>query len=107
VLDESASINATDAGHVRAAANGFVEALSGTGASVAIIAFAQRARTGVPYTEVSGTTIGSTFRPFINGTASPAYLYPPATVGTRSGTNWQGALDQVNTLGKLPTSSCS
>jgi von Willebrand factor type A domain len=102
VLDESASINATDAGHVRAAANGFVSALSGTGASVAIIAFAQRARTGVPYTEVTPTTIGSTFSPFINGTSSPSFLYPPASLGTRSGTNWQGAFNQVYTLGELP-----
>ncbi|HUA49074.1 MAG TPA: VWA domain-containing protein [Solirubrobacteraceae bacterium] len=102
VLDESASINATDAAHVRAAANGFVSALSGTGATVAIIAFAQRARTGVPYTEVTPTTIGSTFSPFINGTSSPSFLYPPATLGTRSGTNWQGAFNQVTTLGDLP-----
>ncbi|HTX11850.1 MAG TPA: VWA domain-containing protein [Solirubrobacteraceae bacterium] len=102
VLDESASINATDAGHVRAAANGFVSALSGTGASVGIIAFAQRARTGVPYTEVTPTTIGSTFSPFINGTTTGSFLYPPASVGTRSGTNWQGAFNQVYALGEHP-----
>ena len=48
VLDESSSITTAQAVDVRAAANGFVTALSDTGSSVAIIAFAQRARTGVP-----------------------------------------------------------
>jgi uncharacterized repeat protein (TIGR01451 family) len=102
VLDESSSIDAIDAAHMRAAANGFVSALSGTGASVAIIAFAQGARTGVPYTEVTPTTISSTFSPFINGTTTGSFLHPPASVGTRGGTNWQGAFNQVFALGEHP-----
>ena len=103
VLDESASITAAQAVDVRAAANGFVGALSDTGSSVAIIAFATRARTGVNYTEVNPTTVGSTFQPFINNTSPNGYLNPPASVGTRNGTNWQGAFAQVSGLaGGLP-----
>jgi Domain of unknown function DUF11/von Willebrand factor type A domain len=105
VLDESASITAAQAVDVRNAANGFVGALSDTGSTVAIIAFATAARTGVKYTEVNPTTIGSTFTPFINNNPSSGhgYLNPPASVGTRNGTNWQGAFTQVSGLaGGLP-----
>ena len=48
---------------------------------------------------MSPTTIGSSFGPFINNTSGNGYLNPPANVGTRSGTNWQGAFAQVTTLG--------
>jgi hypothetical protein len=97
VLDESTSITNDQLDDVRTAARGFVTALSGTGASVAVIAFGQRARVGVPYTEVTGNgtsgTIASTFNPFINN--SPAsgngYGNPPSGF-SRSGTNWEEAL---------------
>jgi hypothetical protein len=114
VLDESASIASSppagsppgtpsEVDDVRAAADAFVGALSGSGAEVGIIAFAQRARTLVPYTRVDGGTITSTFDPAITGTASPSYPFPPSQYGTRNGTNWSGAFSQVAALGALPT----
>jgi hypothetical protein len=80
VLDESLSINAEDVVKTRDAAKAFVGALEGTGASVAVVAFAQRSRVLVPYTEVTGTTIASTFNPGLNNSrTSPAPRAPGRT----------------------------
>jgi uncharacterized repeat protein (TIGR01451 family) len=96
VLDESLSINADDVVKTREAAKAFVGALDDTGASVAVVAFAQRSRVLVPYTEVTGTTIASTFNPGLNNFAN-------ITSTARSGTNWQSAFNEVSTgLNGLP-----
>jgi uncharacterized repeat protein (TIGR01451 family) len=95
VLDESLSINEQDVVKTRDAAKAFVGALGDTGASVAVIAFAQHARTLVPYTEVDDTTIGNDFNPELNDFAN-------ISSAARSGTNWQAAFSQVTTLGGLP-----
>ena len=96
VLDESLSIDAADVVRTRDAAKAFVAALDDTGASVAVIAFAQRSRVLVPYTEVDGETIGSTFNPGLNNFANISST-------ARSGTNWESAFDEVSTgLPALP-----
>ncbi|HTU87380.1 MAG TPA: VWA domain-containing protein [Solirubrobacteraceae bacterium] len=96
VLDESLSINAEDVVKTRDAAKAFVAALDDTGARVAVIAFAQHARTLVPYTEVTGTTIDSTFNPGLNS-------YATISSTARSGTNWQSAFSAVSDLdGGIP-----
>lgn len=96
VLDESLSIDAADVVRTRDAAKAFVAALEDTGASVAVIAFAQRSRVLVPYTEVDADTIGSTFNPGLNNFANISST-------ARSGTNWQSAFNEVSTgLPALP-----
>jgi uncharacterized repeat protein (TIGR01451 family) len=90
VLDESSSINATDAGHIRTAANAFVAGLKDTGTQLAITAFAITARNLVSYQEISNTT-EPTFTTAINNNfidQSPG----------RAGTNWTDAFNLVRQL---------
>lgn len=107
VLDESASIPA--GGHVaevRAAANGFVNALEGTGSQLAITAFSVTGRPGVPvpaqnggsgYQTVTPTSAGI-FHAWINGpTGSPSNPtgFNPVNGPPNLGTNWQDGFNQV------------
>jgi hypothetical protein len=116
VLDESASIPAEGATEtVRDAALAFVRALSDTETSVGIIPFSVRARVGVEYTEVTGTSIGSTFQPFIRNTgdfnpsggATTGTGFNPSrsatsALGGTSGTNWDAGFATVSDLGPAP-----
>lgn len=93
VLDESGSIAVTSGAtaHVRAAATAFVEALSGTGSRVAIVAFSRTARIGVQYDIVNQGSL-STFTNFINSG------YHPVNDSAHAGTNWQDAFEKVKEL---------
>ena len=85
VLDESGSIaqsGATD--KVRAAANAFLSALSGTGSKVSIVDFSTSAAQQVPYTTVTQAAIDNTFEPYLKNQYKPD-----------GWTNWEDAFQKV------------
>ncbi len=93
VLDESGSIqdqNAINA--VRQASKSFVGALSGTGSSVSIVEFNTRARTVLPLTEVTDSSMQS-FYDYIDATSgNPDTGYDPSVyTNMERGTNWEDA----------------
>jgi uncharacterized repeat protein (TIGR01451 family) len=90
VLDESGSIedaDATDA--VRNATRAFLDALSGTGASVSIIDFSTTAKQQVDYTTVTSESITNTFNPYIDNEIPGGY-------NPSGWTNWEDAFDKVH-----------
>ena len=92
VLDESGSIassNATEA--VRSATRAFLDALSGTGASVAITDFSTTAQLQVDYTTVTPESVANVFDPYIDDRYDP-----------NGWTNWQAAFDTVHASNAKP-----
>ena len=99
ILDASGSIQTANAvGTVRTAASGFVNALSNTGSSVAVVEFATTADTPVAYQQVTPATISSVFDPYF-AAAGAGYLNKRYYDGRLSNfTNWESAFVQVNQL---------
>ncbi|HKO27378.1 MAG TPA: hypothetical protein VJU80_07965, partial [Solirubrobacteraceae bacterium] len=111
VLDESGSIVAPpgrpDLGNqtatVQKAARGFVEALTGTGSRLAIIAFSRRSRDGVSYRTVTRGA-ADVFKSWIgeNGHAGASVDgnagYHPQNRTENNGTNWQSPLERVQEM---------
>jgi len=92
VLDESGSIassNATEA--VRSATRAFLDALSGTGASVAVTDFSTTAQLQVDYTTVTPESVADVFNPYIDTRYDP-----------NGWTNWQAAFDTVHASNAKP-----
>ena len=81
ILDESGSIGTSGAtGAVRKAAKAFVNALDGTGSSVAVIDFSTAAQRPIDYTLVTPASIANTFNPYIDNQYVP-----------NGWTNWEDA----------------
>lgn len=103
VLDASASIVSPGSGLpnqtsvVREAANGFVNALIGTGSELATSAFWDRGRPGIGYQEVTDTS-ADTFRAWVDGTSAPG-TNPFNPTSSNTATNWEDALKQVGRTG--------
>ena len=92
VLDKSGSIassGATDT--VRAAARGFLQALSGTGSTVSIVDFSTTAAQPVPYTSVTENSIATVFDPYLKNGYKPS-----------GWTNWEAAFQQVERANAVP-----
>ena len=85
VLDESGSIQSSGATEkVRNAARAFLDALSGTGATVSIVDFSSSAARPIGYTTVTPDSIATVFEPYlVNG-------YRP-----NGWTNWEDAFSEV------------
>jgi uncharacterized repeat protein (TIGR01451 family) len=85
VLDKSGSIQSSgQTENVRNATRAFLDALSGTGASVSIVDFSSTAAQQVAYTTVTPESITQTFEPYLRN------VYKPSGY-----TNWQAAFAEV------------
>ena len=85
VLDKSGSIESSgQTENVRKATRAFLDALSGTGASVSITDFSSTAAQQVPYTTVTPQTIAGVFETYLT------QVYRPS-----GWTNWQAAFSEV------------
>lgn len=107
VLDESGSINPNGGpnhvGDVQSAASQFVNALTGTGSQLAIIAFSRRARQGVDYRPVNSAT-ENIFDRWIGHNGMPGQTvdghggYDPRDRIQQNGTNFQDPFELVQTI---------
>ncbi len=95
ILDESGSITDIPAytQNVRDAATAFVNGLSGTGSSLAVVAFGSSASTPVPvFTPVTPAWVTTVWTPYITNT------YGQSAGGKF--TNWEDALTKAQAIGK-------
>ena len=98
VLDESGSINSTEANSVREGARALANALLNSGASLQLVEF----NTTSSIINLGGTTVNSSLVSNLNsylGTGYGGLNYNPTSSGSCIGwTNWEDALDDVATL---------
>ncbi len=98
VLDESGSINSTEANSVREGARALANALLNSGASLQLVEF----NTTSSIINLGGTTVNSSLVSNLNsylGTGYGGLNYNPTSSGSCVGwTNWEDALDDVATL---------
>ena len=98
VLDESGSINSTEANSVREGARALANALLNSGATLELIEF----NTTSSIINLGGTTVNSSLVSNLNsylGTGYGGLNYNPTSSGSCIGwTNWEDALDDVATL---------
>jgi len=114
VMDESGSIRGEGGvpgilTEVRDAANGFMNALAGTGSEIAIIEFNTTARLAFDYMPLTSANVSSTLSPYVNGTTGPShgdrydpYDYTESTTPSFY-TNWEDALDMVASINASQT----
>lgn len=95
VLDESGSI-APNEDTVRASIAGFLDGLTDTGVSAAVIEFGSAAHPVLGYTAVTSSNNTSQFFPYLDGTSGGDVYDSPSQTGLW--TNWDDALDKTSDL---------